>query len=41
MGVQPVQEEGALEVREVLEELLLFEAVSKRQLAYRAQARLL
>lgn len=36
MGVQPVPKEGAVEVREVFEELLLFEAVSECQLAYRA-----
>lgn len=41
MGVLVVSEEGAVEVRAVFEELLLFEAVSECELAYRAQACLL
>mmetsp|Transcript_14892 Transcript_14892/g.27087 ORF Transcript_14892/g.27087 Transcript_14892/m.27087 type:complete len:158 (+) Transcript_14892:382-855(+) len=36
VGVQPVPKEGAVEVREVFEELLLLEAVSECELAYRA-----
>ena len=36
MDMQPIPKEGAVEVHTVFEELLLFEAVSEYELAYRA-----